>query len=169
MAFQQADHNHGKENDMKFFSTIELYKYDIMTYKRYKQNKKIHSQAMKAVFETYKRNVNTASTDSVDKKEPSQRDKCLYSYTLRQHDPRAHPLLCNYNVQLPLRGEFFFLLDFKLFGERGKKKKREQYKYKYYTYSHYHSKLLKPERFLFSVIICIYMAKLVHIYYGQEA
>ncbi len=39
MAFQQADHNHGKENDMKL-STIELYKYDIMTYKRYKQNKK---------------------------------------------------------------------------------------------------------------------------------
>lgn len=26
--------------------------------------------------------------------------------------------------------------------------KMEQYRYKYYTYSHYHSKLLKPERFL---------------------
>lgn len=32
MAFQQADHDHGKENDMKV-STTELYKYD-MTYKK---------------------------------------------------------------------------------------------------------------------------------------
>lgn len=96
MAFQQADHNHGKENDMKF-STIELYKYDIMTYKRYKPKKKknpligLHHVTMKAVFETYKRNVSTASTDSVDKKEPSQRDKHLYSYTLRQHNPPRSP------------------------------------------------------------------------------
>lgn len=37
--------------------------------------------------------------------------------------------------------------------------KREQYKYKYYMYSHYHSKLLKPANFSFSVIIMsIYMA-----------
>ena len=49
------------------------------------------------------------------------------------------------------------------------KEEEEQYKYKYYTYSHYHNKLLKPERFSFSVIICIYMAKLVHVHYWQEA
>lgn len=75
-----------------------------MTYKRYKQTKKknpligLHHVTVKAVFETYKRNVSTASTDSVDKKELSQRDKHLYSYTLRQHNPLALPLLCNYNV-----------------------------------------------------------------------
>lgn len=42
-----------------------------MTYKRYKQKENpllgLHV-TMKAVFETYKRNVSTASTDSVDKK-----------------------------------------------------------------------------------------------------
>lgn len=43
----------------------------------------------------------------------------------------------------------------------------EQYKYKYYTYSHYHSKLLKPDCFLFSVITRIYISKLVHGYYWQ--
>lgn len=34
------------------------------------------------------------------KKEPPQRDKRLYSYTLRQHNrpPQALTLLCNYNV-----------------------------------------------------------------------
>lgn len=43
-----------------------------MTYKRYKQKENpllgLHHVTMKAVFETYKRNVRTASTDSVDKK-----------------------------------------------------------------------------------------------------
>lgn len=101
---------------------------------------------MKAVFETYKRNVNTASTDSVDfKKELSQRDKHLYSYTLRQHNPPKPSLCVVITMYSYLWGRilfFFFLLIFKLFG------KMEQYKYKYYTYSHYHSKLLKPECFL---------------------
>lgn len=44
-------------------------------------------------------------------------------------------------------GGIYFLLDFKLF-EKKKEEGGEQYKYKYFTYSHYHSKLLKPERFL---------------------
>lgn len=127
MAFQQADHNHGKENDNEI-STIELYKYD-MTYKRYKPKKKrkhplrgLRHVTMKAVFKTYERNVSTASTESVDlKKEPSQRDKHLFSYTLRRHDPRALPRLCNYNVELTLCGGgetllflFFFLISFRL-------------------------------------------------------
>lgn len=46
---------------------------------------------MKAVFETYKRNVNTASTDSVEKKEPFQRDKHLYFIHIKTTQPPRSP------------------------------------------------------------------------------
>lgn len=68
-----------------------------MTYKRYKQKEKknplidLHHVTMKAVFETYKRNVSTASTDSVDKKEPSQRDKHLFFIHIKTTQPPDSP------------------------------------------------------------------------------
>lgn len=79
------------------------------------------------------------------KKEPPQRDKHLYSYTLRQHNPLPKLSLCCVITMYSYLwggGTLFF------FSTSNCLEKMEQYKYKYYTYSHYHSKLLKPERFL---------------------